>query len=203
MRKSILFFALLQAIVLQVMAQVSQDQTCNVPTADEYVMSDRDKYHAAKEAVEATETEGPLVRHPYSERHKLGMQEYSIGTTQMDRKAYADFLYNNCPEAFVKYYQGKNMIPAGWALLGSGIFMNALGWPMAGVYWKGQLAGVIIGSIGTVSAVAGIIVMPVGYYLRDKKAMNLYNEQYRYRHTAACTLNLQASCDGIGIALTF
>ena len=203
MKKSFLLFALLYAITLQVTAQVSQDQTCNVPTADEYVMSDIDKYHAAKDSIKAAKTEGPLVRHPYSERHKLGMQEYSIGTTQMDRKAYADFLYNNCPEAFVKYYQGKNMIPAGWALLGSGIFMNALGWPMAGVYWKGQLAGVIIGSIGTVSAVAGIIVMPIGYYLRDKKAINLYNEQYRHRRTATCSLNLQSSRDGIGIALTF
>ncbi len=77
--------------------------------------------------------EGLVVHHNgYVERHSLGEKEYVYGTTQMNKKEYADFLKNNCRNAFLKYYKGNQMITAGWVLVGLGCAMTVTGWTIFG-----------------------------------------------------------------------
>lgn len=149
--------------------------------------------------------EGLVVRHSgYAERHSLGEKEYVYGTTQMNKKEYADFLKNNCREAFLKYYQGNQMITAGWVLVGAGVVMNAIGWSIAFLShnYKVGDAGLGIAFAGIGVTGAGIVIFPIGYSFRNK-ATNIFNNQCTNKRTAACTFNLQSSSDGIGIALTF
>ena len=185
----------------------SDGSSYNVPTADKYAKTDKDKLRSAKKATAARteKPEGQIVRNSNSERFILGMKEYSYGTTQMDKKAYADFLYKNCPNAFIKYYHGKNMITAGWVMFGLGCAMTVPGWTLFAVGEGGvEEIGIAIGSIGAASVFfSSTIILPIGYVYRYK-AMKIYNEQCAYnKRTAACTFNLQSSSDGIGIALTF
>lgn len=207
-------------------ALINSDGSYNVPTADKYAKNENDRVRSAKAKYSSVEKpEGQIVRNSYSERHILGMKEYSYGTTQMDKKAYADFLYKNCPNAFIKYYHGKNMITAGWVLFGSGLAMMTAGFTIRGYRFRiaeakhpcasgielqnwyrcrdvCDDAGWILASIGIGSTLSSIIILPIGYKYRNK-AMKIYNEQCAYKRTASCTLNLQSSRDGIGIALTF
>ncbi len=113
---------------------INPDSSYNVPTVDKYAKTDKEKLRSAKKTTAALtqKPEGQIVRNSYSERLFLEMKEYSYGATQMDRKAYADFLYNNCSNAFIKYYHGKNMITAGWALFGLGCAMTVTGWTICG-----------------------------------------------------------------------
>ena len=46
---------------------------------------------------------------------------------RMDSRAYAGFLKNNSPEAFAHFNDGHKLATAGWALFGSGLFMEAVG----------------------------------------------------------------------------
>ena len=114
----------------------SDGSSYNVPTADKYAKTDKDKLRLAKKATAARteKPEGQIVRNSYSERHILGMKEYSYGTTQMDKKAYADFLYKNCPNAFIKYYKGNQIATAGWVMFGLGCAMTVTGWTVFGCY---------------------------------------------------------------------
>lgn len=162
--------------------------------------------------------EGLVVhRNGYVERHSLGEKEYVYGTTQMNKKEYADFLKNNCRNAFLKYYKGNQMITAGWVLFGLGCAMTVTGWTLWGFnseiadaqypnrveyYFRFEVAVSTIGYIGVGSVGTSIIILPIGYSFR-KKAMKIYNSQCANKRTAACTFNLQSSSDGLGIALTF
>lgn len=160
---------------------------------------------------------GQMVRNTYKERHILGLKEYSYGTTQMDRKAYTDFLKKNCPKAFFKYQSYEKMKVSGWVLFSVGIVMSIAGYTIFGVnadvgylesYFHGvsdselarrenllqsrRIAGITIGAIGSAAVVSSLVILPVGYTYR-KQAMNIFNNQCAYKRTAACTFNLQSS----------
>jgi hypothetical protein len=45
----------------------------------------------------------------------------------LDKKAYADFLQNNCPAAYSQYKKGKKLIGAGWGLFATGLTLSAGG----------------------------------------------------------------------------
>lgn len=191
-------------------ALINPDETYKAPVDDN---SNKDRYRYAKAAT-TDKPEGLIVRNTYSERHILGMKEYSYGTTQMDRKAYADFLSKNCPNAFIKYYKGKQMVTAGWVLFGVGAAMTVVGWSIKLAYYEIaenitgssssdiEVSGYAIGSIGVGAMVTSFILLPIGYDYQ-KKAIATFNNQCAYKRTAACTFNMQSSRDGIGIALRF
>lgn len=84
----------------------------------------------------AERPEGIIVHNTNHERHVLGLKEYSYGMTDMDKKAYAEFLKNNCPQAFAKYYKGQQMITSGWSLFGLGLATTVIGIP---VVWTENL----------------------------------------------------------------
>lgn len=61
---------------------------------------------------------------------KVSNKEYRLGNTKMDKKAYENFIYENCPAAWKKYKNGKNAVATGWtffvigaaATIGGGVY---------------------------------------------------------------------------------
>ena len=141
-----------------------------------------------------------MVHNSYYVRRSFGKKEYSYGTMQMDRKAYEDYIFNNCPEAFVKYRIGRQTATAGWVLFGFGCVMSAVGWGIVEI--DPFEMGVSIGSIGVISVFTSLFVLPIGYHFQYSSA-DVFNNKCTSKRTASCTFNLQSSRDGIGIALTF
>jgi len=70
---------------------------------------------------------------------KISNKEYVFQGNSLDKKAYEEFIQNNCPEAWKKYHQGKQTIIAGWTFFISGIALTSM-WGLLGVqqynsYW--------------------------------------------------------------------
>lgn len=200
--------------------------TENQPSSDEELYSFENPNSIERQ-------KGQMVRNTYNERHILGLKEYSYGTTQMDRKAYADFLNKNCPKAFLKYHLCEKMIVSGWVLFSVGIVMTIVGYPMYFVHVDHYHASFsdhyyfddhevseseynrkmdllrssrIVGiTMGAVgsAAVVSSLVILPVGYTYRKQAMNIFNNQCAYKRTTACTFNLQSSSNGIGVALRF
>lgn len=170
--------------------------------------------------VETLSFEDKLVRHTKQEQKLLGMKKYSYGATQMDEKAFRIFLQKNNRQAYLKYMQGEQMIYAGWGTLAGG----ALCFVAMGVclgqyhYWydryfethvdayanKGQSnfnAGMSLMGIGSAAVATSVPLLSVGY-TRQKNAIKMFNEQNNEQEPEL-SLNLQASQNGVGLALSF
>ena len=157
--------------------------------------------------VEPIETNFELIRHTAQEQKMFGMKKYSYGNTQMDEKAFRTFLYTNNREAYLKYMKSQQMIYAGWGLLGGGLIVGVIGGALLGVDYLddgGVTGAVILMPIGFGSSLcAGIPLLRVGY-TRQKNFYNTFNAQNAQNsQQPALTLNLQASQNGIGLALNF
>lgn len=109
---------------------------------------------------------------------------------------YAELLRRNCPQAYNEYRSGLIMQYCGWSLLGAGIPLMAVGLWMAidldDYFWS-------IAATGIAFTVTSIPLLAVGYP-RAKKSHQTYNQ---YSMGYPMTLNLQASSNGIGLALKF
>ena len=109
---------------------------------------------------------------------------------------YAELLRRNCPPAYNEYRSGLIMQYCGWSFLGAGIPLMAIGLWMAidlDDYFWGMAA------TGIAFTVTSIPLLAVGYP-RAKKSHQTYNQ---YSMGYPMTLNLQASSNGIGLALKF
>ena len=148
------------------------------------------------------ETKLELIRHTAQEQKLLGIEKYSYGSTQMDEKAFCLFMQQNNREAYLKYIQSKTMINAGWGLLGGGVLITIAGIVLTS-FPDGGLQGTGFGLIGVGPAaiVTGVPLLSVGYS-RQKNAIKMFNEQNSIQEPAL-SLNLQASQNGIGLALSF
>lgn len=134
--------------------------------------------------------------------------------TQMDKDAYLRFLENNCPEAWSSYRKGTQLWKAGWGLLGAGLGVEFLiGVPMTcmGIYGFNTdkdntqsvlltYGGAMLIGLGSAMEVGSIPLLVVGG-LKRNNAYEVYNETCQPRNTVS--LNLQASANGIGLALKF
>jgi len=150
---------------------------------------------------------------------KVSKNEYRLGNTTMDRKAYEQFIYQNCPDAWKKHVAAKRTIITGWTFLGVGAALSSA-WamlPLADYYYEGRddtyyitwqtldewyLTGTIVGSIGAALVATSIPLLSAGYSIK-------YNTHKRYNKSCATanksllTLNLQAGPNGLGVALKF
>ena len=71
---------------------------------------------------------GPqLVRNSKTDQKLYGIEAYSYGETQMDKKALESFLRNNSPDVYKRYLRGNSCIKAGWAIFGIGLATTAAG----------------------------------------------------------------------------
>lgn len=137
---------------------------------------------------------------------KVSSNEYRIKGTKMDKKAYENFLYENCPEAWKKYKNGKNAVAAGWTFFGIGAAMQG-GWALSvdadKVHVddedKWETAAVVIGSVGAGLAGIGLFTF-IGGYASKAKALKIYNNKCANN---SVSLNFKADRNGLGLAINF
>ena len=148
-----------------------------------------------------------LVRYSLRDQKWLGVKKYSYGNTQMDEKEFRLFMQQNNRNAYINYMQGKQLITAGWAISGIGVGTVAIGFLMFGINTFLQdyndslyISGMCLMISGAGLTVSSVPLLCVGY-TRQKKAINMFNEQNTQQ--SAITLNLQSSQNGIGLALNF
>ena len=109
---------------------------------------------------------------------------------------YAELLRRNCPQAYDEYRSGLLMQYCGWSSFGAGVPLMAIGLWLAidadEDFWG-------MAAVGIAFTTASIPLLAVGYP-RAKKSHQTYN---RYSMGYPMTLNIQASKNGIGLALNF
>ena len=159
---------------------------------------------------EYVEPSNELIRYSKGEQKLFGVKEFSYGKNQMDEKMFINFLKKNNTAAYKQYMSGKKLIPTSFGLLGGGLAMMLVG--TVGYFtfdsgegkgypsWEGETTMYILVPLGSAAIATSVPLLCVGYK-RQKNAINMFNEQNNQQ--PALTLNLQASQNGIGLALNF
>ena len=173
------------------------------------LVSDNDE--AKAETVDMGEE---LIRHSLHNQKWLGVKKYTYGATQMDEKAFRIFMHKNNRQAYLKYMQSNQMIYAGWGTLAGGaLCLAAMGvcierenyWWYEGRDYKkandNYSAWIALVSIGSAAVATSVPLLSVGY-TRQKNAIKMFNEQNSVQEPEI-SLNLQASQNGVGLALSF
>ena len=152
-----------------------------------------------------------LERHSKSEQKLMGVKEYTYGNMQMDEKAFQKFLQSNNRSAYMTYMKGQKLKTAGWWVFGSGATLLTLGSAMFVFAEFGPVdewsyfplidASYAMLSIGATATIVSIPLFGIGARHRNKTAIDVFNEQNSTQ--SQLTLNLQASQNGIGLALNF
>ena len=152
-----------------------------------------------------------LERHSKSEQKLMGVKEYTYGNMQMDEKAFQKFLQSNNRSAYMTYMKGQKLKTAGWWVFGSGATLLTLGSAMFVFAEFGPVdewsyfplidASYAMLSIGATATIVSIPLFGIGARHRNKTAIDIFNEQNSTQ--SQLTLNLQASQNGIGLALNF
>ena len=152
-----------------------------------------------------------LERHSKSEQKLMGVKEYTYGNMQMDEKAFQKFLQSNNRSAYMTYMKGQKLKTAGWWVFGSGATLLTLGSAMFVFAELGPVdewsyfplidASYAMLSIGATATIVSIPLFGIGARHRNKTAIDIFNEQNSTQ--SQLTLNLQASQNGIGLALNF
>lgn len=138
-----------------------------------------------------------LVRHTAYERRMFGVKEYSYGETQMDKRAFQRFLYENDRNVFLQYRKNQNLIQAGWWLFGGGLSLVFVG-GMCGI--EDEIFPAIMCPLFFSSCVIpSVIMLPIGY----KRKNDIVDSFNRNNSRPAITLGLTSSKNGIGLALNF
>lgn len=165
------------------------------------------KIESLQQAQLAAQEKPLIVRHSKYDQNLYGIEEYSYGRTQMDKKALQLFLQENSPAAYKKYTQSKKMITAGWWMFGGGMSIFCSGMLIMGFtnsYTSTHniyVAGAVLTGIGPVFVASAIVILPIGYH-RQNHAYELYNYEQKKKQPQL-SLGVQASENGIGLALQF
>ena len=130
----------------------------------------------------------------------LGGGQYEYNGNVMDKKAYALFLYKNCPEAYKKCLSGKKIATSGWVCLGTGLGFIAIGTGLTlGV---DNMIGISVFSSGVILSGTGVILLPIGY-IRQRNAYDVYNKKCALTSTTPIMFNITTGQNGIGMAMNF
>lgn len=130
---------------------------------------------------------------------KLGVKEYSYGTTQLDRQAMEKFLFNNNQQAYQQFMSSQTFMKAGWWTLYCGVGAMALG-IVTVPFWSTYAIGATFLTLGCTSAAASVPLLIIGNNKRNN-ALNLINQNNKNNN--ALSLSLQGNSNGIGLALNF
>lgn len=135
---------------------------------------------------------------------RMGPNEYIFMGKFMEKKEYEYFLKNNCPKAYGQYRVGKQLIAAGWGVLGAGLAITVGGAVMLASYSiKLEEAGIALVSMGPCIAVAGgVPLISVGYVKRNK-AYQIYNNSCASAAAKPIAFHVTAGQNGIGLAMQF
>ena len=147
---------------------------------------------------------------------RVNNKEYTYMGSTMDKKAYAEFLMFNCPQASKQFELGKKLSLAGWGCLGGGIALAVAGGVLVGVNGVTKTStssnggtttstysfngtGLMLLVPGCLATVGGAVLVPLGY-AKQKKSVDIYNNNCA---TNKLTFNLTAGSNGIGVAMQF
>ena len=167
-----------------------------------------------------------LILHSKSDQKLLGVKKYSYGNLQMDEKAFREFLYKKKSRAYVDYIKSKRLIGAGWGTFVGGLVSTlgiGMGCFLAGTriysYYGPEeyesrggrnliLVGCSFMGLGGASVVSSFPILGVGYKKKKNVIYSLNNDSYIANNNSATSkpaisLNLQASQNGLGLALSF
>jgi len=142
-----------------------------------------------------------LVRHSKADQRMLGVKKYSYGELQMDEQAFQQFLYKNNSRAYVDYVKSRKLIPAGWCLFGGGIVLAIPFGVGLGLAIDPYALGIPFWTIGGAAVLSSIPILCVGYSKKNS-ALSAVNNSLD-KSEFALSLNVQASQNGIGLALSF
>lgn len=115
---------------------------------------------------------------------------YHYNGMEMRGGVYANFLKNNCTEAYTKYQKGKTVSTVGWILLGVGVGLDL------GFAWWAPYTGYI----GLACEIACIPTLIVGYNQMHSSA-DIFN--LACGRSSMVSWSVTASGNGIGLALNF
>ena len=157
-------------------------------------------FHEEVKVEPKVETNFELIRHTAQEQKLLGVKKYSYGDLQMDEQAFQKFLYKNNSRAYVDYMKSRKLIHAGWGVSAGGIvFLIPLG--VTTLYCLDGVLGASFMAIGGAAIASSIPILCVGYSKKNR-ALSSINDSLD-KSEFAFSLNVQASLNGIGLALNF
>lgn len=137
---------------------------------------------------------------------RIGPNEYMYTGKYLDKKAYLNFLRDNCPQAYKQYRDGKKWAISGWCLMGAGLALTGAGIGMliaekgdGGLSEAGE-ALVITGP--TLTGLAVLIPIAIGY---DKinRSHKTYNKKCASSSAVPLAFGITAGKNGLGLALQF
>lgn len=133
---------------------------------------------------------------------RMGLNEYMYNGKYLDKKAYVQFLRDNCPQAYKQYRDGKKWAISGWALMGAGLALTGAGIGMVAANADEDAAVALVITGPTLAGLAVLIPIAVGY---DKinRSHKTYNKKCASSTAAPLTLNLTAGPNGLGVAMNF
>lgn len=115
---------------------------------------------------------------------------YHYNGMEMRGDVYANFLKNNCSEAYAKYQNGKSIATVGWILLGVGVGLDL------GFSWWVPYTGYI----GLACEIACIPTLIVGYS-QMHSSVEIFNVSCG--RSSMVSWSVTASQNGVGLALNF
>ena len=159
------------------------------------------KIESLQQAQLAAQEKPLIVRHSKYDQNLYGIEEYSYGETQMDKKALQLFLQENSPAAYKKYTQSKKLITAGWWMFGTSVVAMGTGTLFIITTSWDEAAYIIPYTVGSIAFASAATLIPIGYF-RRYHAYELYNYEQKKKQPQL-SLGVQASENGIGLALQF
>lgn len=147
------------------------------------------------EAINQPVTE--LIRYSKKDQKLLDIKEFSYGDIQMDERAFRTFLRRNSPEAYRTFVNGEKLITAGWWTFGIGAAFVVGSIPS--FLTEPGIGIAFISTGGLIMLTSSTPLLSIGYkrYHQSFDMINAQNNQPKL------SLNLQASQNGIGLALNF
>ncbi len=142
-----------------------------------------------------------IIRHSKYDQNLYGIEEYSYGETQMDKKALQQFLFTNSPNAYRKYMDSQKLIKTGWGMFGTSVVTMGTGVTLILISSMYVAPWIISFTIGGIAFASAATLIPIGY-IRRYHAYELYNYEQKKKQPQV-SLGVQASENGIGLALQF
>lgn len=140
---------------------------------------------------------------------------YFLGDRKFTEAEYLAFVQENCQPAYEAFMKGAKLRKTGWQLLASGLPIFTAGVVLCGVgVGIGRerndpqlrdglcISGAILTSVGTGLSIGSIPCLIVGS-VKKNNSYEVYNEQCAPKQTATLDFSIQASENGIGLAMRF
>lgn len=160
------------------------------------------KIESLQQAQLAAQEKPLIVRHSKYDQNLYGIEEYSYGETQMDKKALQQFLFTNSPNAYRKYMDSQKLIKTGWWMFGTSVVAMGTGTLFIFITTSWDEAKLIIPyTVGSIAFASAATLIPIGYFRRCH-AYEMYNYEQKKKQPQL-SLGVQASENGIGLALQF